>query len=113
MAETVGIFGAGALGSLLASRLCQANHHVHVLARSPTRAEMLRHAHPTLHLETRAEDLGAATLVFLCVKSYDTEDAARALAGAGVGSAVASLQNGWDHMDTLRRACQRSIFPFD
>lgn len=108
MAETVGIFGAGALGSLLASRLCQAAHHVHVLARSPTRAEMLRRAHPALHLETRAEDLAAATLVFLCVKSYDTEDAARALAGAGVGSAIASLQNGWDHMETLRLALPKS-----
>ena len=42
------------------------------------------------------------------MKSYDTEDAANALAGAGVGSAVASLQNGWDHMETLRRALPKS-----
>lgn len=69
---------------------------------------MLRRAHPALHMETRAEGLATATLVFICVKSYDTEGAARALAGAGVASAIASLQNGWDHMETLRRALPKS-----
>jgi len=108
MAETVGIFGAGALGSFLASRLSHARHVVHVLARSPARAEALRRAHPDLRVEPGAEGLAPATLILLCVKSYDTTDAAQALAGARVASAVASLQNGWGHMETLRRALPKS-----
>ncbi|MGH7680820.1 MAG: ketopantoate reductase family protein [Candidatus Eiseniibacteriota bacterium] len=108
MAETVGIFGAGALGSFLASRLSHAGHLVHVLARSPARAETLRRAHPNLRVESSAPGLAPATLILFCVKSYDTEDAARTLAGADVGSAVASLQNGWGHMETHRRALPKS-----
>jgi 2-dehydropantoate 2-reductase len=108
MAETIGVFGAGALGTLLASRLAHAEHSVHVLARSRARGEALHRAHPGIHIEERAAGLQPATLIFLCVKSYDTETAARALADAAVGSAVASLQNGWGHMEVLERALPKS-----
>ncbi len=108
MAETVGVFGAGALGTLLAARLAHAGNVVHVLVRSPERGDALRRSHPDLHVVGRAEGLAPAALVFLCVKSYDIEAAAASLAQAGVGTAICSLQNGWGHMDALERALPRS-----
>lgn len=108
MAEIVGVFGAGALGTLLASRLAHAGHSVHLFARSADRAETLGRAHSALHVEEQPQGLNGATLVFLCVKSYDTDAAARTLAGAGFGAAIASLQNGWGHMEILERTLPQS-----
>ena len=95
MAETIGVLGAGALGTLLATRLHRAGHTVHVYARTPARREALSQEGSPLHAEGRPEGLGPATLIFLCVKSYDTRSAAHSIAGAGVASAICSLQNGW------------------
>lgn len=108
MAETVGVFGAGALGTLLATRLSQAGHSVRILARDPARREALRRDHPELHVEERAAGLSPAPLVFLCVKSYDTEAASSALVEAAVASGVSSLQNGWGHMEILEAALPKS-----
>ena len=108
MAEIVGVFGAGALGTLLAARLSRAGHSVRILARAPVRRETLRRDHPDLHVEDRAAGLSPAPLVFLCVKSYDTEAASLALAEAGVSSGICSLQNGWGHMEILEAALPKS-----
>ena len=53
MAETVGIVGAGALGTLLATRLAHAGHAVHVLVRSPARREALHHDASRMRVEER------------------------------------------------------------
>ncbi|HYR69063.1 MAG TPA: 2-dehydropantoate 2-reductase N-terminal domain-containing protein, partial [Candidatus Dormibacteraeota bacterium] len=65
MAETIGVFGAGALGTLLATRLHRAGHTVHVYARNPARREALSQEGSEPHIEDRAEGLKPATLVFL------------------------------------------------
>lgn len=108
MAESLGIFGAGALGTLLATRLARAGHSVQVFARAGNRREMLRRDGTPLHLADREEDLQAASLIFFCVKSFDTEAAARALAAAGVSAGICSFQNGWGNMEQIEASLPRS-----
>jgi 2-dehydropantoate 2-reductase len=108
MGETIGVLGAGALGTLLATRLEHAGHVVHVHARRAERREALSREGSSLLIEERPEGLRPATLVFLCVKSYDTAPAARSIAEAGVTSAICSLQNGWGNMEILEAALPRS-----
>jgi len=115
MTERIGIFGAGALGTLLATRLAAAGHEMHVVARSPARREALQRESRALRLHEHAAELPPSRFVFLCVKAYDTEAAALALAGAGIGAdrespptAICSLQNGLGNMETLESRLPRS-----
>lgn len=105
MAETVGVVGAGALGSLLAVQLARAGHTVIALARSEaSRAALATDAPHRLTVDRDPEALHPATLVLICVKARDTSSAAEALAGLGPRwPGIASLQNGWDHMELLER----------
>jgi len=108
VAETIGILGAGALGTLLATRLSRAGHSVHVYARSPERREALGREGLSLRIEDQPEGLKPASLVFVCVKSYDTVASARIMAGAGLPGGICSLQNGWGNMEILEAALPRS-----
>jgi len=108
----IAIVGAGALGTLLASRLSRAPERprVVVLARAEAGAAALRREAPAAATTTDPAALRAATLLFLCVKSYQTEIAARSLAQAFARDPtparvpIVSLQNGWGHMDILQRS---------
>jgi len=99
----VAIVGAGALGTLLASRLARGGGAVRVLARRRDRALALRREAPDAVTTAEPTDLLPAALVVLCVKSHDTADAARRIAAALAANPapVVSLQNGWGHMDVL------------
>lgn len=108
MAETIGVLGAGALGTLLATRLHRAGHVVHLYARNPARREALGQEASAPRIEDRTEGLKPSTLIFLCVKSYDTGAAARSIAGSGITAAICSLQNGWGNMEILEAALPRS-----
>ena len=99
MAETIGIVGAGSLGTLLALKLQKAGHSITVLARSPGRRESLRR--DGVRSESDPAALRDATLVFLCVKSYDTAAAVPALAVLEPTTGICSLQNGWGNLETL------------
>lgn len=99
MAETIGIVGAGSLGTLLALKLQKAGHSVSVLARSPGRRESLRR--DGVRSESDPASLRGATLVFLCVKSYDTAGAVPALRALEPVTGICSLQNGWGNLDLL------------
>src|SRR5882672_11553198 len=57
MAETIGVLGAGALGTLLATRLHRAGHTVHVYARDPARREVLSQEGSAPHIEDHPEGL--------------------------------------------------------
>jgi 2-dehydropantoate 2-reductase len=105
LAETVGVVGAGALGSLLALKLARAGHTVRVLSRSEERRAALASDPPHgLTVERDPSALAPASLLFLCVKARDTEEAARAVLTLGPKlPGVCSLQNGWDHMAVLER----------
>ena len=106
MAESIGVIGAGALGTLLATRLARAGHAVRVAVRTESRRDALRReVHNLAAVECDPSVLRGATLLFFCVKAYDTSAAAAALVpvlrGVVPGPGVCSLQNGWDHMGTL------------
>jgi len=106
--------GAGSLGSLVAGLLADAGEAVTLLG------------HPREHLDSVATDglvvehpggtetttqpetatdpsvVGDADLAVVCVKSYDTETAARELAGhLASGTDVLTLQNGLGNAETL------------
>lgn len=101
MAETIGILGAGAMGTLLAHKLGHAGHKVHLLARSPARREFLRKDSLLVAVEESVDGLREAALVFLCVKAFDTAGAAAELAEFPEEIGICSLQNGWGNLETL------------
>ena len=106
MAQTrVAVFGAGAVGSYLGSRLATARADVHFIARG-AHLQALRERGLTLigadginTIPVYATDtpaaIGRVDLVLFCVKSYDTEAAADQLGPLiGPGTVVLSVQNG-------------------
>ena len=108
MADTIGIVGGGALGTLLASRFLAAKGDVRVLVRSPSRLDRLKRDYPALRVGTETELLRGSDLVLLCVKAYDVATVAASLATLDLReAAIASLQNGWGHMEILAAALPR------
>jgi len=108
--RAVAIVGAGALGTLLASRLSSAGVNARVLVRRQERTATLRRDAPGALAVDDPASLFPASLLFLCVKSYQTESAIATLAEALAPASgrdttpIVSLQNGWGHMDRLESA---------
>jgi len=102
----VGIVGAGALGTLLASCLSRAGIRVSILLRSAGRAEAVRREAPLAEPTDDPAALVPSSFVFLCVKSYQTGDAARRIVPAllAAPTPIVSPQNGWGHLDLLEHA---------
>ncbi len=101
------IYGAGAVGGVVAARLAQAKHDVSVIARGPhlvaIREHGLRFDSPqeTLTVPLRAVghpaeiEWGGDEVVFMCMKSQDTSEALAALRdAAGSEIPVICCQNG-------------------
>lgn len=112
------VMGAGAVGCYYGGRLVQAGHDVTFVARGEN-LRTLRSAgltvtsvHGDFHLPRvsaieHVEERGACDLVLVCVKSYDTAQAAEALRSAvGPDTLVLSLQNGVENEDILARTLQ-------
>jgi 2-dehydropantoate 2-reductase len=110
----VTIMGAGAVGGFYGAKLAHGGCDVGFVARGAHLAAMQEHG---LRVESKLGDiylpqvrasddpaaLGPADYVLLCVKLWDTEAAARALAPTvGPETAVISLQNGVTKDDVLR-----------
>jgi 2-dehydropantoate 2-reductase len=110
------VYGAGAIGGVLGGRLHEAGHEVVLIARGPHLAAIREHG---LRIDSR---LGSVTVpvpavgdpgeiafraddvVFLCMKSQHTEDAARALAASAPAEiGVVSVQNGVANEHTALR----------
>jgi 2-dehydropantoate 2-reductase len=104
----VAVFGAGAVGSYLASRFATARADVQLIARG-AHLEALRERGLTLitpdgistsnvWASDDPESIGPVDLVLFCVKSYDTEAAAAQLPPLiRPDTAVLSIQNGIDN----------------
>ncbi len=109
MAESIGIVGGGALGTLLASRYLEAGAEVRIVTRSSgSRHDAMKHKHATLRTGGDFGMLLDCDLAFICVKSYHTKDVAHSLGSIGLShTPVCSLQNGWGHMEILDRALSR------
>lgn len=104
MAESIGIVGGGALGSLLGAKLAKAGHHVRMAVRSPERREAIVREGWGVQVADGVDALSESTLVYVCVKAFDTEAAALALRVLPSTIGVASLQNGWGNLEILERA---------
>lgn len=106
--------GAGAVGCYFGGMLARGGTRVTLIAR-PARAEAIEReglfieaAHFQGKVAVAASpDVGAvraADLVLLCVKTVDTESAARSLRPhLGPGALLISLQNGVDNVERIRR----------
>jgi 2-dehydropantoate 2-reductase len=111
----VAVFGAGAVGSYLGSRLASARADVHLIARG-AHLEALRDNGLTLitpdgisRSPVWATDspsaIGTVDVVLFCVKSYDTDAAIAQLPPLiGQGTMVISIQNGIDNEPKIAAA---------
>ena len=109
----VAVVGAGAVGSYFGGMLARAGVPVTLIGRNPHIEAIHRsglfldsiHFQETIHVaaSTDIESLSDAEIVLVCVKSYDTDEAARNIAGhLASKTIVASLQNGVDNVERIR-----------
>lgn len=118
----IAVIGAGAVGCYYGGLLLRAGHDVTFIGRQPHVDAI--NAHGLLldmqgfrgHLPAKAavdtSDLAAPDLVLFCVKSADTEEAGRALAGRlRPETSVLSLQNGVDNAPRLRAVIGQEVIP--
>jgi 2-dehydropantoate 2-reductase len=111
----VAVVGAGAVGSYFGGMLARAGVPVTLIAR-PAHVEAIRRDGlfmDSIHFQERIA-IGASTgisaargaeFVLFCVKTLDTEEAARLLApDLAPGATVVSLQNGVDNVPRIRAA---------
>jgi 2-dehydropantoate 2-reductase len=109
----VTIIGPGALGTLLAANLTRGKNEVHILDNSSERAKKLSlngirleglsgSYKAKINVTTEAEKIGICEAVFLCVKSYDTENALKGIKDLiGENTYVISLQNGLGNLQLI------------
>ena len=101
----VAVFGAGAVGSYLGSRLAAARADVHLIARGAHLAALRERGLTLITPEgisttsvwatDNPATIGPVDIVLFCVKSYDTASAAEQLAPLiGPQTVVMSIQNG-------------------
>jgi 2-dehydropantoate 2-reductase len=120
--QRVAVLGAGAVGCYYGGMLARAGHAVTLIGR-PSHVEAI--AHGGLRLEARSFDerialaastepaaVAGATLVLVCVKSGDSDEAAAQIRPhLAAGAVVMSLQNGVDNADRLQAALDRPVLP--
>lgn len=118
----IAVMGAGAVGCFFGALLAQAGHNVTLIGR-PALVEAVRDGglllesggerrHVPVLADTRPEAVAGAELLLFCVKSFDTEAAAVAIAPhIGADCSVWSLQNGIDNADRLARILDRPAVP--
>jgi 2-dehydropantoate 2-reductase len=116
------VVGAGALGCLFGGMLARAGMRVTLIGRA-THVEAIRRNGLRFESGDRVEtipvaateDIAAvrgARLVLFCVKSADTDAAARAMAPhLGPDAVVLSLQNGVDNVERIRAAVDNRVLP--
>src|SRR5215218_8350688 len=118
----VAVVGAGAVGCYYGGQLLRVGHDVTFIGRQP-HVDAINAL--GLLLETQAFNgrlpakaaidptvLAEPDMVLFCVKSADTEDAGRSLAGClGPRAPILSLQNGVDNPQRLRRLIGNPVIP--
>ncbi len=111
--QRVVVFGAGAVGCYFGAKLAEAGTPVTLIGRAPhvdaIRREGLlfesggEQRRVRIDADTGLETLRKAGLVLFCVKTRDTESAARQIAPLlRPGAVVVSLQNGVDNVARMR-----------
>ena len=118
----VAVLGAGAVGCFFGGMLARAGHpvtligrpvHVDVFRASGLHFEGLRFdEHIKVEASTQASAVEGAQLVLFCVKSTDTESAAREIAPYLAPDAVVlNLQNGVDNTERIAAQLKQPVFP--
>jgi 2-dehydropantoate 2-reductase len=118
----IAVVGAGAIGSLFGAMLAKAGHHITLIGRADYVAAVARDGLRLQRssVEQRVEVLATteiagirgAGLVLLCVKSMDTDEAARQMAPHLAAEAVIlSLQNGVDNPERIRVHLRNRVVP--
>jgi 2-dehydropantoate 2-reductase len=118
----IAVVGAGAVGCYFGGMLARAGAPVTLIGRAPHVDAIRRRGLflDSLHFQEQvpvsaATDLKAvhdADVVLICVKTLDTEEAAKALAlDLAPGARVISLQNGVDNVDRIRSATGIDAIP--
>lgn len=118
----IAVMGAGAVGSYFGGMLARAGAPVTLIGRAPHVEAIRRNglSLESLHFQQQipiaaSSDVSAARdadIVLFCVKTYDTEGAAQALAvHLRSGALVLSLQNGVDNVERIRAATRIEAIP--
>ena len=118
----VAVIGAGAVGCYYGGLLLKAGHDVTFIGRQPHVDAINAHGllldiktfkgHLPAKAATDTASLAAPDLVLVCVKSADTEQAGRSLAGRlGPQTSVLSLQNGVDNATRLAAVTGHAVIP--
>jgi len=115
------VVGAGALGGLIGSRLGESGQDVTFLEANVARARLLSEEglylseadqgerQVRLKVVTSAEGLAKVDLLFVAVKSYQTEDAVRAaLPALSEKTWILSTQNGIGNIERIRAVAPRA-----
>ncbi|CAM5763050.1 2-dehydropantoate 2-reductase [Labrys miyagiensis] len=118
----IGIMGAGAVGCYYGAMLAKASHGVSLVGR-PALVERVRasgllletsgsrHAVPA-QADTDPSALADCDVILCCVKSFDTEEAGRAMApNLKADAVVFCFQNGIDNADRLEAVLARPVIP--
>ena len=111
----IAVVGAGAVGCYFGGMLARAGvavtligraEHVEAIRRHGLLIDGLRvHEHVRVEASTELSAAGGAEIVLFCVKTTDTESAARSvLPYLGAGSVLISMQNGVDNVERIRAA---------
>jgi 2-dehydropantoate 2-reductase len=120
--KAVAVIGAGAVGSFFGAQLARAGHRVTLIGR-PAHVQAIERDGLRLEMGGKVEAvrLGASTdiaavrgadLVLVCVKSTDTDAAARAMAPhLDPAAIVMSLQNGVENAPTLAKHIVQKVLP--
>jgi 2-dehydropantoate 2-reductase len=102
MPQTIAVFGAGAIGSLVAARLHESGVAVGLIGREAQVAAIQakgllvkgRDESRVVQLPATTTLAGAADIVLLTVKSQDVQDACRTIATLRSDATVVTMQNG-------------------
>ncbi len=108
----VGVMGTGATGGYFGGLLALAGVNTHFVARGKHYRAILEDGlqivsnqethHVLIHVTPEPDEIGPVDLLLFCVKSYDTEYAARIIEPMVVqDTVIMSLQNGIDNIDKL------------
>jgi 2-dehydropantoate 2-reductase len=118
----VAVLGAGAVGCFFGGMLARAGHEVTLIGR-PVHVEAFKarglrfeglkfDEQVPVEASTDAGAVRGARLILFCVKSTDTEDAARQIAPfLDAGALVVNLQNGVDNTERIQARVARPVIP--
>lgn len=108
----IGVMGTGGIGGYFGGLLARAGVDIHFIARGKHRQAILEEGlhivsgqgsfRVRVHVTAEPDEIGPVDLLLFCVKSYDTEDAAKSVTPlVETDTVILTLQNGIDNVGKL------------